>query len=335
MRISLLQRHSIIPGVFFTFIIAGLGFLLAKLPGMQQVGPLAISIFIAVLFRHFFGFPEVLKSGTTFSAKRLLRAAIILFGLQLNINLILAEGVTLIMRDLLVIILSIGLMMALAKWLKADRGLSLLLGIGTGVCGASAIAAVSPILEAKERDTALSAGIISIIGTIFAIVYTLLRPFLPVEAEAFGMWAGLSLHEVAHAVLAGEAGGEDSLAMALLAKLGRVFLLVPLSLLLIWVMKHRKNKSTANHSIPFPWFLIGFIVMSLIGSFIITPYLPNASSFLNLSSSITSFILTMAMAGLGLNVSLNDLTQRAWKPLMAVTATSIVLSAVTALLVFS
>ncbi|WP_082235642.1 YeiH family protein [Halobacillus massiliensis] len=333
MNLLIFRQNSFLPGVLLTFVLAGVGFLLAKLPILQQVGPLAVTIAIAVLFRHFFGIPEIFNKGAKFSAKRLLRAAIILFGLQLNVQLIMAEGFPLLLRDLLVILFSIGTMMVLAKWLKADRGLSLLLGIGTGICGASAIAAVSPILGAKEKDTALSAGIISIIGTFFAIAYTLLRPFLPVEAEAYGMWAGLSLHEVAHAVLAGESGGEESLSMALLAKLGRVFLLVPFSLLLIALMKRHQDKNTSTQ-IPFPWFLIGFILMSIAGSFIVTPYMPNASSFLNLSSSVTSFVLTMAMAGLGLNVSLKDLTERAWKPILAVSATSILLSIITALIVF-
>lgn len=326
------KYYSLLLGVAFTFIIASIGFSLASLPGFQQIGSLSVAIVLAILYRHFFGFPERIRAGIQFSAKRLLRLAIILFGLKLNINVILDEGFPLMLRDLLVVAFSIGVMMLLAKLLKADQSLSILLGIGTGVCGASAIAAVSPILKAKEEDTALSAGIISLIGTIFAIVYTIIRPILPMEAVAYGMWSGLSLHEVAHVVLAGKPAGENALAMALLAKLGRVFLLIPLSIILIWIM-NRKKQNTTDHKIPFPWFLVGFLIMSIIGSFVLGTYISVSNSVTDGVSIVTSYILTMAMVGLGLNVSLHDLRQRAFKPVIAVVLTSILLAIATSFIV--
>lgn len=129
--------------------------------------------------------------------------------------------------------------MLLAKLFKANSSLSLLLGIGTGVCGAAAIAAVSPILKAKDEDTAIGAGIIALVGTIFAITYTILRPFLPLTDLQYGVWSGVGLHEIAHVALAGAPAGPDALAIALLAKLGRVFLLVPLSFILMYWMKRK------------------------------------------------------------------------------------------------
>src|SRR5699024_867797 len=140
------------------------------------------------------------------------------------------------------IFFAIGLTVWLAKVFKADKSISLLLGVGTGVCGAAAIAAVAPIVKAKDEDTAIGVGIIALMGTVFAIVYTILRPILPLDAIQYGIWSGTSLHEVAHVALAGAPAGEDGLAMALLGKLGRVFLLVPLCFIFIAMMK-RKNKT--------------------------------------------------------------------------------------------
>ncbi|MFD2923318.1 YeiH family protein [Halobacillus naozhouensis] len=317
----------LLTGVGFTFLLAWIGYGLAFLPGMTQVGPLATSILIAVLYRHFFGYPHSIHTGIQFSAKKLLRIAIVLFGLKLNIDVILNEGVPLLLRDLLVILFAIGVMMLLAYLFKADRSISLLIGVGTGICGASAIAAVSPILKAKEEDTAISVGIISFIGTVFALIYTGLRPFLPLDAEAYGMWAGLSLHEIANVVLAGEPAGEKGLAMALLAKLGRVFLLIPVSLIIIWIMGRKGNKESDNR-VDFPWFLVGFIVMSLLGSYVLGFYIPAPEQFANVVSAVTSFILTMAMVGLGVNISLHDLRNKAIKPIVAVVITSILLSIV-------
>lgn len=138
-------------------------------------------------------------------------------------------------------------MIWLAKVIKADGTISLLAGVGTGVCGAAAIAAVAPIVKAKDEDTAISIGMIALIGTIFSIIYTMIRPILPYSDLDYGIWSGISLHELAHVALAATPAGQDALAIALLAKLGRVFLLIPLCFILIYFMK-RKNKSKEKSS---------------------------------------------------------------------------------------
>ncbi|GKV68525.1 membrane protein [Sporosarcina sp. NCCP-2716] len=318
-----------IGGVAFTFFIALLGYLLAKLPGFDHIGQLASAIIIAVVFRQFFGYPEAIRPGIAFSSKRLLRAAIILYGLKLNIDTVLSDGLGLLVRDAGVIVFAIFLTVWLAKMFKADPNISLLLGIGTGVCGAAAIAAVAPILKTKDEDTAIGVGIIALMGTIFAIGYTILRPFLPLDSISYGMWAGISLHEIAHVALAGAPAGEDGLAIALLAKLGRVFLLVPLCFILMAVMK-RKNKGNeeSDAKIEFPWFLVGFIILSVLGSYVLGPVIPVADSVYDFVSVLTTWLLTAAMVGLGLNVSLRDLRARALRPLAAMTITSILLSVI-------
>lgn len=316
-------------GIIFTLLVALSGYALAKLPVFDRVGPMASAILIAVVYRQFAGYPEILRPGIQFSAQKLLRLAIILYGLKLNITIIMQQGLGLLAHDILTIVFSISLTLLLAKWLKADFPLSLLLGIGTGVCGAAAIAAVSPILQTKEEDTAMGVGIIALVGTIFAISYTLLMPFLSLTPNQYGIWAGISLHEIAHAALAAAPAGQDALAIALLAKLGRVFLLIPLSFILIFWM-NRKGKGQAEGSkIAFPWFLIGFIVMSFFGTFILGKYIPSSNLIMNDISHITTFLLTMAMTGLGLNVCIRDLKTKALRPLIAMSITSVLLSVLT------
>lgn len=219
--------------------------------------------------------------------------------------------------------------MLLAKLFKADQSLSLLLGIGTGVCGAAAIAAVSPILNAKEEDTAIGAGVIALMGTVFAIGYTVLRPILRLSAIQYGIWSGVSLHEIAHVALAASPAGPDALAVALLAKLGRVFLLVPLSFILMLWMKRKGRTEVVGAKIEFPWFLVGFVAMSFVGSFVIGKSVVLPTSVLNHVSTLTSFVLTMAMVGLGLNVNVKDLRTKALRPLLAMAITSALLSTLT------
>jgi uncharacterized integral membrane protein (TIGR00698 family) len=316
-----------IGGVVFTFIFSLLGFLLTMIPGLDHVGQLASAIILAVLYRQFFGYPELLRSGITFSSKRLLRLAIILYGLRLNIDTILQDGLGLLVRDAGVIVFAILLTLGLAKLFKADKQISLLLGVGTGVCGAAAIAAVAPILKSKDEDTAISVGIIALIGTIFAIIYTILRPIVPLTDMEYGIWSGISLHEIAHVALAAAPAGEDALATGLLAKLGRVFLLVPLCFMFMFIMKNKHSKDNApKPKVEFPWFLIGFIVMSILGSYVLGESISVSDKFIDGISTITTWCLTAAMVGLGLNVSLRDLKTKAQKPLLAMVVTSIFLS---------
>lgn len=314
-------------GIAFTLVIAVIGFTLSKVPGFDHVGPLACAIVIAVVYRQIFGYPEAIRAGIQFSAKRLLRFAIILFGLKLNIDIVFHQGLGLLARNLGVITFAILATVWLGKLLKADASLTLLLGVGTGVCGAAAIAAVSPIIKAKDDDTAIGAGIIALVGTVFSITYTIIRPFLHVSAIDYGIWSGTSLHEIAHVALAGAPAGQDALAIALLAKLGRVLLLVPLSFILMYWMK--KKNIAGETKIEFPWFLIGFILMSLFGSYVLGKYIPISKHTLDNISNFTTFILTSAMVGLGLNVSLSDLRTKASRPLFAMLITSVVLSIVT------
>jgi len=316
-----------IGGIGFTFLIALLGYLLAKVPGFGNIGQLASAILIAVLYRQFLGYPELLRSGITFSSKKLLRFAIILYGLKLNIDTVLQDGLGLLVRDMGVIIFAISVTIWLARKFKADKNISLLLGVGTGVCGAAAIAAVAPIIKSKDEDTAISVGIIALVGTIFSITYTILRPLLPLSDIEYGIWSGISLHEIAHVALATAPGGQDALAFGLLAKLGRVFLLVPLCFLLMYIMKRKGARDEGSEAkVEFPWFLIGFIIMSIIGSYVIGETIPVSIEFMNGISQLTTWCLTAAMVGLGLNISLRELHSKALKPLIAMGITSILLS---------
>ncbi|WP_198297590.1 YeiH family protein [Domibacillus aminovorans] len=316
-----------IGGICFTFMIALLGYLLAKLPGFDHVGQLASAIVIAVMYRQFFDYPELLRLGIEFASKKLLRFAIILYGLKLNIGTVLQDGLGLLVRDVGVIIFAILLTIWLAKLFKADKNISLLLGIGTGVCGAAAIAAVAPIIKSNDEDTAIAVGIIALVGTIFAIAYTIIRPFLPLSNIEYGIWSGISLHEIAHVVLAAAPGGQDALAIGLLAKLGRVFLLVPLCFIFMYAMKKKiSGDKSSDAKVEFPWFLIGFMIMSMIGSYVLGVSNPVSDEWLNGISILTAWCLTSAMVGLGLNVSLWDLRTKALKPLIAMGITSICLS---------
>lgn len=321
-------KGSKLLGIGFTFVIASLGFVISKIPGFDHIGPLACAILLSVLYRQLFDYPEKYRIGIQFSSKVLLRFAIILYGLKLNLNVIFHQGIPLLLRSIATILFSIVVLMFIAKWLKADTSLSILLSVGTGVCGAAAIAAISPIIDSKEEDTAMGIGIIALVGTIFSIAYTLLFPILSISPVDYGSWVGISLHEIAHVALAAAPAGEDALAMALLSKLTRVFLLIPLCfVIMFWKRKKGKIEDTPN--IDFPWFLIGFIFMSIIGSYLFGHFIIVSTKFTNSISLVTTFILTMSMTGLGLNINIKEVRTKAIRPLIAILITSLLLSILT------
>lgn len=316
-----------IGGIAFTFAVAALGNGLAIIPGLAMIGPMLLSIFLAIIYRQAAGYPTVLRAGIDFVAKKILRLAIILYGFNLNVQVILSEGIGMLGKGVTVILLAIGVTMLMARWLKADKSLSLLLAVGTGVCGAAAIAAVAPIVKAKDEETAISVGIIALTGTVFAFVYTILFSFMGLDPLAYGTWVGLSLHEIAHVVAAAGPAGEDALAVALLAKLGRVFLLIPLCFLLTYWINRRAKKQDQSADVQakasFPWFLIGFVLASLIGTYFEIP-----AQWLTWISAGSKFLLTAAMVGLGLNVSIQVIRSKAFRPALSMLAASCLLAVV-------
>jgi len=378
------SNHPRLTGILLTLSLALAGWAVSLIPGPSKLGPLACALLLAAAYRHRFGYPHALGAGVRFSSGTLLRAAIVLFGLKLDIVEVLRQGLPLLLRSGATVAFSLVAVFAIGRLLRADRKLIALLAIGTAICGAAAIAAAAPLLRSKDEDTAISAGLIAVIGTVFATAYTLMLPWLPLSPESYGIWAGLTLHEIAHVAMAAVPGGPDALADGLLAKLCRVALLVPVCLAIAGAAKLRSlrggdrasgrgseqnwkveggdraenqasghgrasaggdrvgchanhqigdttcdRNQTAGGSFKFPWFLVGFIAASLFGSYGLPALLPDPAPLLHELSYATTLLLGMAMAGLGLNVSLRDLRSRALRPLAAMFIASVLLSALT------
>ena len=290
---------------------------------LNYLGPLAIAILIAVIIRNTLPYPQKWKTGIDFAAKKILRFAIILYGIRLNIAVVAHEGLPLIARAAGVIVGAILLTIIIGKLLKVEDNLMMLLAFGTGICGAAAIAAVSPILKAKEEDTAMAVGMIALMGTIFSLLYPAVGLLLHLAPAVYGYWSGFSLHEIAHAALAGAAYGDESLTPALLSKLSRVLLLFPVTLVLVGFLKFKKGGTGQKAS--FPYFLLGFLAVSALGTW------GTQQGFLSASvedaiAQTGTFFLAVAMAALGMSVDLKELKSRALKPLLMMTIVSIILS---------
>ncbi|OLN23617.1 hypothetical protein BTO30_03340 [Domibacillus antri] len=319
------KQHGFISGILFTALLAGVSVSAANLPVIGYAGPLALAILLSVLYRNTIGYPEQWRAGIAFTGKTILRFAIVLYGIRLNIAVIASEGAPLLLQSAATILFSVSVMVLIGRWLNIEPKLALLLGAGTGICGAAAIAAAAPIIQAKEEDTALAVGMIAFIGTIFALLYPVLSPIIGLTTEQYGLWSGFTLHELAHAALAGAAGGEAALEDALLSKLSRVLLLFPFCLILLLL---NKKKNGTPSSAPFPFFLIGFLLVSAFGTIGTEKGMLSEHEIHTIASTGT-FFMGMAMCALGMSVDLKQIKKRAAKPLIALITVSFILSLLT------
>ncbi|MBC2183507.1 YeiH family putative sulfate export transporter [Listeria sp. FSL L7-0233] len=309
-------------GIALTFCIATLSYFLAKLPFLMILGQLVTAILIGIIIRALFPVPDQWFTGIQFSNKVILRAGIILLGFRLNLVDIYDAGWRVFLIAALCLSFGITVVYFLAKLFGVDKKLAILVACGTGICGAAAVVAISPQVKADNNQTAVAATIIALLGTIFTIVYTLIYPILPLGPDGYGIFAGATLHEIAHVIAAADPGGTSAVDMAVIVKLTRVALLVPVC----FVVAKMVNVGTKNRfswaELPVPWFIFGFLATSAINSLGIIP-----ASITNFLVVCAYFLIAMSMGGLGLNVHLPSFGKMGGKPFVAAFIGSVLLSA--------
>lgn len=300
-----------------TLICAVAGVLLAKLPYVNLIGALVIALLLGIAMQLT---PNKLqteaKPGMGFISNKFLRLGIILLGFRLNLEALAQAGV----KTILVAMIGVTGTICLTYWLSrkfgAEDELAILSACGCGICGAAAVMGVSPQIETtdeerKRENEVLAVAVVCVMGTVFTLVEIGLKPLLGLTAPQFGIVAGGSLHEIAHAVAAGGAFGETSLDNALIMKLSRVLLLAPVALIVgYWYQRRLVRESIEEHEqapkkLPIPWFLGGFILTSILGTF-----LPFSAGFLNGLVQAAYIFLGMAMAALGISVNFKVIFKR-------------------------
>lgn len=289
--------NRFLTGVLLTFGLSIVAIFVAKLPFFSIMGPLVIAILIGFAWRCTIGVPVYLKPGITFSSKNLLRLGIILLGMRLDLLDIYHAGISVFLLASVNVVFTLVVVYFIGNLLKINNKLTILIACGTAICGAAAVIAISSQIKAKERDTILAAGVVCLLGTFFTLLYSIFYSNLGLTSVQFGVFAGGSLHEVAHVIAASAIAGSDAIDMAVIVKLTRVVMLVPVAIF-FGILANRHNKEEKKgRSLPIQWFIVGFLFMS---TFNTLNLIPNSITTHIVS---TSYILMgMAMAGLGLNL---------------------------------
>ena len=194
------------------------------------------------------------------------------------------------------------------KWLRIDKRLSLLIGIGTSICGATAISAIKGIVGAKEDETAYALSTIVFFNLIAFVTYPIIGHLLDMSDLSFGIWAGTAVHDTSSAVAVGYAFGDDAGEVATTVKLARTLFLIPVMFCLPFILR-KKTTGESQYKKAFPWFIFLFLAVSVLHTFGMIPV--SLESFLKSSSK---FMIIMVMAAVGLQVRIKDLIKLGLNP---------------------
>ena len=314
---------SFIKGIGITLLIAIVAKYLSRFPFLSIMGQLVIAILLGMLWRSIFGLRDSIQPGVSFSSKKLLRVGIILLGMRLNLADIYHAGTSVFVIAVINIVFALIVVYGLTRLFGVEKRLGILTACGTAICGAAAVVAIAPQIKAKEEETAVGAATVAILGTIFTLVYTGLYSFMNLTDKGYGVFAGGTLHEIAHVIAAAAAGGDSSVDIAVIVKLTRVALLVPVALIIGYIVQRQakeSDKKKISLSIV-PWFILGFIAMSGFNTLGIV-----SDTVANYIVNVAYLLIGMAMAGLGLGVEVSTFRKLGMKAFAAGFIGSVLLS---------
>lgn len=303
--------RSLGPGLLLCFGIAGVSILLRNLTGIAALNAVVVALVLGVGLGAIIGRPASLKPGIGYAVRPVLRAAIVLLGLQVTLGMLWALGPGALALAFLVVAATLPFTIWLGNVMGVDRGLSMLLGTGTAICGASAIVAANQVVRGRDEDVTYSLAVITLCGTVALVAFPYLGELMGLSARIYGLWAGAAIHEVVQAVGAAAAGGEEASQSGTVMKLARVFLLAPAVLALGWWVARNATADAARVKAPVPWFAFGFLGLVVLGSTGVVPaFAVDASRFL------VPLMLAASVAALGLQTDLRALHARGAAPLL-------------------
>lgn len=282
------------------------------------IGGPVFGILLGIIINNTIGKPAWSVSGVKFTSKKILQYAIILLGTGLSLTQVWKTGLESLYVMLFTLSFAFISAYGFGKLLKVPFNLTSLIGVGTAICGGSAIAAVSPIIEAEEKEVAYSISTIFFFNILAVLIFPPLGHLLGFSDTAFGLWAGTAINDTSSVVAAGYAYSNAAGAYATIVKLTRTTMIIPISLIYAAITIIRKRKAakqddTISYSFKriFPWFIVGFLAASLLNTLGI--FNGWTVSFL---SGTGKFFIVMALSAVGLNANFKEMLKTGLKPLL-------------------
>jgi uncharacterized integral membrane protein (TIGR00698 family) len=324
---------SYIPGLAFCAAIAGTAFSIRFLPGMAAISPMVVAFVVGIAVSALSGSLPVMAPGNKFAAKTMLRFAVGLLGLQLTLHDLADLGADTLLVVLAVFIATVLFTKWLGRVLGVEERLTELIAAGTAVCGASAIIATNAVTKARDQDVGYAVAAVSLMGTVWMIVYPLLYELLQLDLVDYSLWVGSSVHEVAQVVAAAFQVDPSAGQIAIPVKLERVALLAPLVLTLGWLRFRRGGEEAATSfrwQQIFPLFMVGFLALVALNSIVAIP-----SHWRAVVAQVTTFLLTMSLGAIGLETSVRDLRHQGIRPMLLTAAAALFMTTLSLVLIMA
>jgi uncharacterized integral membrane protein (TIGR00698 family) len=316
-------------GILIAFAIASAAHFLGKL--IPVVGGPVLGITLGILVTSVWKLPGAARKGIKFTSKYILQMAVVLLGFDMNAGSVIRVG----RQSLLVIALTLSAAFLTAflvgKLLQINKKLTTLIGVGTAICGGSAIAAASSAINANDEDISYSISTIFLFNVIAVFLFPLIGHLLGLSDTGFGMWAGTAINDTSSVVAAGYSFSNAAGNFATIVKLTRSLMIVPVTLALAYLAS-RDMQSQKNFSFikVFPWFVLGFLAAAIINS---AGWFP-AEITAKLAQA-GKFLIIMAMAAIGLNTSIQGFIKAGPRALFlgAATWSAVMISSLTVQLI--
>lgn len=310
---ALLRRQA--PGLLLALGLGVAGLMLSQWPALAswRLSALTVAIVLGMLLGNAFGahVPATLAPGIITAQQKLLRLGVILYGLRISFQEVAAVGVAGLLIDVMIVAGTLWLGILLGRRVFGiDRHTAILTASGSAVCGAAAVLAVERVLKAEPDKVAIAVATVVLFGTIDIFVYPWLFGHVGLDMAQFGLFTGATVHEVAQVVAAGVAVSPATADSAVIVKLTRVMLLVPVLFVLSW-NESRQSTAGAKTPISVPWFAVAFVAMVGFNSLVTLP-----AAWHQALLAIDTLALAAAMAALGLETRVVKLKALGPKPLL-------------------
>lgn len=265
---------------------------------------LSIAIILGMFINNYIRLPEVFRPGIQYALKKLLKAGIVLMGFKISVGAVMGLGI----KTFAVVAICVPSVQYLAYKLgqrfSIEEKLSVLIGVGSSICGASAIVAMSSVIDADDQDAVVSVAIVSFLGGIGVLIFSALVSMgINLTMDQYGIWSGLSMQGVAHAIAAAFAMGDGAGEVGTIVKMTRVLMLVPVSLYLSHRYGTKKDGDQNRAKMPgYVLLFIGVIALNSIG------FLP--ALVVDIMKKTSSFLILMAMTGMGLSIKFSEIFKK-------------------------
>lgn len=312
-----------LPGICLSIAISiasfGLQFLEQLLFGQVWIEALVLAIILGLLCRSFFPLEARFDEGIGFSGKILLEIAVMLLGASMSMAAIINGGWLLFAGIAVIVIMSIILGYSIARLFKLSPNLSLLISCGNSICGNSAIAAIAPVIDAKNEEVAASIAFTAVMGVIVVICLPFLIPLMGFSDTQYGIFAGLTVYAVPQVLAATSPVSVIAVHSGTIVKLIRVLMLGPV-ILGIGILRKQSSGHHIGINKLVPWFIIGFILMIILRSVGVIPDI-----LVHPLNIITVILTNISMAALGLGVELRSVAKSGVRVIMAALLSLLVL----------